>query len=162
MNPPAGPEVLQLIRHEHLLPAARALADQPGAAEAGLSFDDAYAAVAHLHVRYGSTMAEDVAMPAGTMFATAEAFDVIMTHGDQDQRLRAATMVAGYADYLPVSTDAEAKRGILASVLGIEVPSDIPVSRQLVERYLLPGGGAEEQLALIGLIEARRHRRDPS
>ena len=164
--PPENP-TFQEFRHARWIEGARALADRPSAIDAGLTFDDAYAAVAQMEVRYGNAALVPTGLietnpPVSELTATdffdmTEAIDVMLDHGDKKQRISAATFVAELMDIMPMAKEPDTKRSMLMSVLGIEIPSDVPVSQQIVEKRLLQAGTAEEQIALAGLIESCKH-----
>jgi hypothetical protein len=101
------------------------MADTPSAVEAGLSLDDAYAAISTLEYRYSLSPLMGGHEPAAEMspkvlFRTAEALDVVLSHGNPDQAQTAATFATELVDILPLSTETERKRAILSSVLGIQ------------------------------------------
>lgn len=157
MHPPAPNPHFLPFRHDRWLDSARALADRPSAIEAGISFDDAYAAIAQVDVHYGSTpLTEATGLSSRVFYNLAEGLDVLLDHGNPDQKQNAAVFAAELATVADKSTEAETKRSILANVLGVVVPSDIPASQQIAEKRLLTDGTRDEQLVLAGLIQTRQ------
>lgn len=150
------------VNHSNLLDAARTMADQPSAREACLSFDEAYTAIATFNFAYGNnTLIGDlmplfdesaVSLSPASLFGVASSIDTLLSHGDPAQAQKAATFTIELVNTLSAATESETKQGILASVLGIELPSEIPVAQQLVERRLLPEGNVETQMALSARI----------
>jgi|GEM_PF-3051777 len=141
--------------------AADALANRPSAVQANLPHEEAYRAIAIFNLRYAvsplignpSGLYTPVSLITPTdFFETAESIDTLLTHGDAPQVRTAATFAVELADILPISAESEQKRTILANVLGIELPSDIPVAQQLVEQRLMPDRPIEEQMGLAAMI----------
>lgn len=151
------------VNHMSLLDSARAMADRASAQEAGLTIDDAYDALATVgFARDVNSLARGPLMPGRdepaahmsptSLFGAASSIDTLLSHGDEEQARSAATFTVELAATLDEGIETEAKRGILASVLGIELPSDTPVAQQLVEQRLLPDADLEEQIALSAMI----------
>jgi len=154
-------ELVHETRHLDWLEAAREIVDKPSAQEAGVSLDDAYAAFEIMEELNMNPLIPNMTpwhepsseMTTRRLFQVVSGLDTLLLHGNAVQARQAATRATELVDVLPQSTESDIKSGILANVLGIEIPSEVSVEEQLVGRYF-PAGAPEEQLALAGLISS--------